>query len=132
MVRVFIRVFIRISAYNSRMKTNPFDRDEGLSRTLQEWKVAGTLPPRFQEEVWRRIERAQPSPALPFWKSLWGLIDSTLHAPRFACVYLAVLLLLGGGFGLWQGTQEQDRFDRTMAVRYVASVDPYHMDMGQR
>jgi hypothetical protein len=47
------------------MNTNqPKHEDEPLRALLKEWKAKPSLPPRFQEQVWRRIEQAEAEPMI--------------------------------------------------------------------
>ena len=46
------------------MKNNePGNHDDALRNVLKEWRTDASLPPRFQEAVWRRIEQAERTPA---------------------------------------------------------------------
>src|SRR5436189_6392115 len=81
------------------MKTNePGNHDEALRKVLKEWRTNAALPPRFQEAVWRRIERAEPAPA-PTAPSVWAVIahwiETVLPRPALAIAYVAVLLSVG-------------------------------------
>jgi hypothetical protein len=84
------------------------------------------LPPRFQEQVWHRVARAEAQ-VEPSWRSLlWRFLEAGLTRPRVAYVYIAVFLGLGLGMGAWAAQRENDRLDATLGSRYVQSVDPYH------
>jgi len=45
------------------MKMNKPTDDPSLDALLQEWQVKPSLPPRFSEQVWRRIGSAETAPA---------------------------------------------------------------------
>lgn len=105
------------------MNTEPSTPDDpSLHRLLQTARPAPALPPRFQEGVWRRIERATvPAPAVPLtWLERWL---QTVLSPRIAFVALAVVLLGGGVAGAANGASQARELAR---LRYVATVSPAH------
>jgi len=101
------------------------ENNEPLRKSLQLWKVSNTLPPRFQERVWRRIARSQTEAAQPWWAGLVGWFDAALPRPAVATSYLAMLVLLGLVAGWHQAKEVKTRLDSQMGVRYVQAVDPY-------
>jgi hypothetical protein len=109
------------------MKSNKPNDDAPLRALLQEWKPQSSLPPRFLEQVWRRIERAETSPApsisLPTVLANW--IATLLPRPALATAYVAVLLVIGASVGWSQARQETARVTSNLSARYVQSVDPY-------
>lgn len=111
------------------MKNNkPSKSDEALSELLKEWRTDATLPPRFQESVWRRIELAeQPSPsATPSaWTVVAHWIGTMLPRPALAVSYVAVLLAVGLTVGWTQGKQQSARVKGELGERYVRVLDPY-------
>src|SRR6266516_2974036 len=67
------------------MKTNePGNHDEALRKVLKEWRTDASLPPRFQEGVWRRIERAQAPAAPSVWATIAHWIGTVLPRPALA------------------------------------------------
>ena len=64
---------------------NPIPSDEQLRQNLQQWKVKATLPPRFQEGVWRRIEHDEAR--VPAWKLLFQRLNAALARPALATGY---------------------------------------------
>ena len=110
------------------MKTNnPLNEDEALRTLLREWKVETTLPPRFQERVWRRIERedARPATTVSAWALLKNWIANVLPRPALATAYVSVLLAAGAGVGWTQARNESSRVNSQLSTRYVQTVDPY-------
>ncbi len=111
------------------MSANPDpENDDALNKVLRQWKFDAPLPPRFQEQVWQRIEKseagAEPSP----WVGLWRLIEVVLPRPRFAYAYLAILLVTGVAAGSVAAQIKTNRLDSELSVRYVQSIDPYRVD----
>jgi hypothetical protein len=99
---------------NDEMKTE----DPKLSALLRESRATSALPPRFQQNVWRRIEDAEaPAKSESWLDSLAALI----LRPRLALATLAVLVFAGGLLGAYDGSQTA-RHDAQ--ARYVASVVP--------
>jgi hypothetical protein len=92
--------------------------DEKLNAMLRESRVSPSLPPRFQENVWRRIEDAEAPAKSATW--LDAFIAIVLR-PRFAYATIAVLMLVGILLGAYQGAQVANH---DAEARYVASVAP--------
>jgi hypothetical protein len=92
--------------------------DTKLSALLHQGRVSPSLPPRFQENVWRRIEDAQ-APVKP--ESWLDAFAALVLRPRFAYATVAALMLAGVLLGAHQGAQiaKQDA-----QARYVAMVAP--------
>lgn len=101
--------------------------DEGLSKILSEWRIDFSLPAGFQNEVWRRIARAQP--VHPSDSSIWGVLTdwlaTRLPRPMFASTYVGILLAIGIGAGWTQGRQDNARVKDELGRRYVHVLDPY-------
>ena len=91
--------------------------DAKLSGLLRESRVSPALPPRFQENVWRRIEDAE-APASGSW--LEALVALILR-PRFAYATVAALMFAGILLGAYSGAQTARHDAET---RYVESVAP--------
>jgi hypothetical protein len=90
--------------------------DQKLSALLKGAKPSPSLPPRFRENVWRRIEH---TPARqPNW--LDALAAMVLR-PRIAWATALVLLVSGMLLGVHQGGQAARQADLT---RYLAAVAP--------
>lgn len=110
------------------MKTNPSPAgDEPLRATLREWKVATPLPPRFQEQVWQRIARAETPVSAKPWELLQQWLDSVLLRPALATAYVAALVFAGLGAGYWQASESTARAAEAARAGYVQAVDPFQM-----
>ena len=109
------------------MKTNKPNDDAPVDTLLHEWKVKPSLPPRFNEQVWRRIERAEtaPAPSVSLATVFANWIATMLPRPALATAYVAVLLVIGAGVGWSQARQETARVSSDLSARYVQAVDPY-------
>ena len=104
------------------------DNDERLRGVLREWVVDAPLPPRFQEQVWQRITRAETPPAPTPGAWLWRLVEGVLPRPGFAFAYLSVLLVFGLAAGAVAAQIKTSRLNSELSLRYVQSVDPYRAD----
>jgi len=106
---------------------NPNGEDTPLDALLQEWKPKPSLPPRFQERVWRRIERAEtaPAPAVSRAQLFAAWLSTKLPRPALATAYVALLLVLGATVGWSQARQENARVTTELGARYAQAVDPY-------
>ena len=99
-------------------ENNLHPADPQISALLRESRVSPSLPPRFQQNVWRRIEDAE-APAKP--ASWLDALAAMILRPRFAVAAAAVLLLAGVSAGTLEGRQVA-RHDAQMT--YLASVAP--------
>ena len=99
--------------------------DDGLGKVLREWRVQAELPPRFQESVWKRIERGEsPAPA-PFWSVIAQWFATVLPRPAVALAYVAVVVALGATAGWAQARQESAQVRDQLGERYIHVLDPY-------
>ncbi len=103
--------------------------DEQLSSVLRGWVVERSLPPGFQEQVWRRIERAEVRPRPSIWATVSGWLDTALPRPRVALSYIAALLLLGVAAGSLSAQVKNSKLNAALSERYVQSIDPYYSDL---
>jgi hypothetical protein len=92
--------------------------DPQVSALLRQARLSPALPPRFPENVWRRIGDAQ-APATP--ASWLDLLAGLIFRPRFALAAAAVMLLAGVLAGTVQGRQAARQEAR---MNYLASVAP--------
>lgn len=105
------------------------ENPEQVRKILREWRVTTSLPPRFTENVWRRIENAEreitPAARTTAWAVISAWITSALPRPAFAVAYVSVLLVAGLLAGYWHAQSDRTNWDKTLASRYVQSVDPF-------
>jgi hypothetical protein len=99
-------------------ENNQFSEDPQVSTLLRQARVSPVLPPRFQQNVWRRIEDAEAPAKSVTWLDT---LASFILRPRFAVAAAAMLLLAGVLAGTLQG-REVARHDAQM--NYLASVAP--------
>ena len=92
--------------------------DTKLSALLRASRTSPSLPPRFQENVWRRIEDAEAPEKSESWLDTFVAL---ILRPRFAFATAAILVFAGVLLGAREGAQTA-RHDAQM--RYVASVAP--------
>lgn len=92
--------------------------DQKLSALLRQSRVTPSLPPRFQENVWRRVEDAEARAKSVSWLDVFAVL---VLRPRFTYATVAALVLAGVLLGARQGTQ-QARQDSQ--ARYIALVAP--------
>lgn len=109
------------------MNTQKPDDEKRLDAVLRSWKMGSSLPPRFGEQVWRRIERVEtvsaPKVSLAMLAANW--IATRLPRPAFAMAYVTLLLAIGASVGWRQARQETTRITGDLSARYVQAVDPY-------
>ena len=107
------------AAFQLMKENNIHPDDAAFSALLRQARVSPSLSPRFQQNVWRRIEDAEAPEKSATW--LEALANLILR-PRFA-VTAATALLLAGVFA---GTLEGRQVVRHEAqMNYLASVAPH-------
>lgn len=100
------------------MKPTNLEPDNArLGTLLRESRPAPSLPPRFQENVWKRIEQADTKSAANWLDVLAGW----LLRPRLAVAVVAVLVVTGLGLG-WNNGERLARNDAQ--ARYLSAVAP--------
>ena len=94
--------------------------DDQLRRALREADIAPALPPRFQDEVWRRIEKQTGAVAA---KMDWlDRLASYVIRPQFVTAGLSLVLMAGIFLGV---TQVEKSASEDSRARYLAKVDPW-------
>ena len=100
------------------MKENMNLSDTKFCEVLRAVRLSPPLPPRFRENVWRRIEEAEA----PVKSGSWlDALAALVLRPRFAYATVASLVLMGFLLGTYQGTQT---VKQTEQARYLAAVAP--------
>lgn len=107
------------------MKTNPPPDGNPPDKLLGHWRVQTPLPPRFQEQVWRRIADAGAVGGITPWAAWRNWLQLAFARPAVAVSCALLLALLGAGTGLWQARQKTAHLDDALGASYVQSVDPY-------
>lgn len=98
--------------------------DAVLDAVLKRWQPEETVPPRFEERVWKRIARNEVVRTSP-WALFWQEIAAGLAKPSLAAVYLAVLLMTGLAGGYYHARLAESHTLEDLSTRYVQMVDPY-------
>ena len=108
------------------MKNEPANdpNKDPLASVLKQWRMDAPLPPRFQQQVWNRIERNTAEP-VALWPLAVAWLRSSIARPALAVAYALVLLFLGMTGGALQAQRDNARIASTIEARYVQSVDPY-------
>ena len=102
-------------------KENINPADAKLSALLRESRLAPALPPRFQENVWRRIESAElPVPSKPGLSWLDALATLVLR-PRFALATATMLVVAGALLGVRAGDVAANH---AAQAQYLTAVAP--------
>lgn len=105
--------------------SGPEQSDPALRGVLKEWSVTVSLPPGFQEAVWRRIHSTQEHATPSIISSIAHWIRIVAARPALAAAYVALLLAIGMTAGWSQGRQESERIKGKLSERYVRLLDPY-------
>ena len=100
------------------MKENMNPSDIKFREVLRAARPSPSLPPRFQENVWRRIEDAEAPAKSGSWLDAFAAL---VLRPRFAYATVATLMLAGVLLGTYHGVQNAKQ---TGQARYLAAVAP--------
>ena len=92
--------------------------DTRFREVLRAARPSPSLPPRFQENVWRRIEDAEAPAKSGSWLDT---LAALVLRPRFAYVTVATLMMAGLLLGTFQDAQTVKHAEQT---RYLAAVAP--------
>jgi hypothetical protein len=103
---------------------SPRPPEDPLHRLLAEWRVEASLPPRFQEQVWRRIEAVE-APTTTVWAVFRRWLEAAFARPRLAVAYVAVWISLGLVLGFHQGQTHSSRVEERLAASYIQSIAPW-------
>jgi hypothetical protein len=108
------------------MKMEQSNQQDGqLHQALQAWKVQAALPPRFQEGVWQRIERAESETPRPAWLEMFRFLTSLVNRPALAVSYVTVLIIIGLVAGYVEASAANAHTGQMLSARYVQTLDPY-------
>lgn len=102
------------------------ENDEHLRTALRKWEVDAVLPPRFQEQVWKRISREE-SKASNFWPIFSRWVEKAFSRPALAFSYVVILLLIGLATGLMRAQSRSTAAKAQWRAAYVQAVDPYQV-----
>ena len=99
--------------------------DEQLHSLLREWKVGAEPHPRFSDNVWRRIARAESaaSPWISRWREWMGLPARTAGL-AWGAAAAAIITAGAAWFGYVSAAPDAAT---PSASSYLVSVDPYRM-----
>lgn len=104
----------------------PSVNQDSLSDLLQEWRIGAELPPRFEEQVWRRIiNEEELLQEAGRWVRFRGALEMLFTRPAFATACVIAFLLSGTVAGWLQGQRDVARLNDALGQRYVQLVDPY-------
>lgn len=92
--------------------------DTSLRDLLRSTRPSPTLPLRFQDNVWRRIERSEASVKSGSWLDA---LAALILRPRFALTTATALVLAGTLLGMYEGNAVANQ---TAQAKYLAAVAP--------
>ena len=97
-----------------------------MDKVLRRWTVNTPLPPRFQEQVWRRIQGAETRRASALWGPIQRWLESVLPRPKMALTYVTTLMVFGMAAGSVTAQIRTSRVEASLGARYLQAVDPYY------
>ena len=95
--------------------------DAKLSALLREARGTPALPPRFQENVWRRIEDSEAPVLFKPGLSWLDALAALMLRPRFALATAAALVVAGALLGVREGNVAANQ---AAQAQYLAAVAP--------
>ena len=101
------------------------NNDPQLRELLRAALPEARIPHRFGAEVWQRIEVRSKTPAIRWWARLFESVTATLVRPAFASLALLIAVGGGAGFATLHAAEVNENARTELAVRHVATVDPY-------
>jgi hypothetical protein len=104
---------------------NSTENDALLSKTLRQWEIKDSLPPRFREQVWQRIARREAQAPESLWIPLANWVAGLMARPSLAVSYVTLLLLTGLFAGYLHARADSARMSEQLGARYVQMLDPY-------
>lgn len=111
----------RLARRNAMKEDDLNPHDAPLGTLLREARVTPSLAPRFQENVWKRIERAEKLETAPARAGWLDALATRILRPQLAFAVATVLVLMGVSLGWNSG----ERLARSEAqARYLAVVAP--------
>ena len=99
--------------------------DPQLRELLRAALPEAQVPNRFGAEVWQRIGARSQTPANRWWARLFESVTATLVRPAFASLALLIAVGGGAGFATLHAAEVNENARTELAVRHVATVDPY-------
>lgn len=95
--------------------------DSNLRKLLREARPSPSLPPGFQNAVWRRIERAEPAHETTSLAAWLDQCVAWVLRPRWVLASVAAVLLIGGAVGVMDGSGASKQ---AAQMRYLSAVSP--------
>jgi hypothetical protein len=103
------------------MKENMNPDDAKLGALLRASRVTLALPPRFQENVWRRTADAEAPVPSTSWLSWLDTLAALVLRPRWALATAAGLVVAGALLGAHEGNLAANQ---AAQAQYLAAVAP--------
>ena len=117
------RTVASAAAFAQMNSPQPNTDDSKLRALLREAHPSPELPPRFQEGVWQRLERAGRRHQETASVGLIERLVRGLFRPAFATGGLVAAMFAG----VWLGVREgETRLRRVEQSHYVAAVSPFY------
>ena len=107
------------------------DQDPQLAGVLRSWRHEPPAAPRFNAEVWGRIDASRATPPAVAAFLARGLGIPAQHfrwaLPLLVSLMLVTAAVVGAGVGAEQNSQAANEANERMAAAYVRAIDPLQM-----
>jgi hypothetical protein len=110
--------------YESMNADSERDKDP-VRQALREWRIKAPVPPRFQEQVWRCIEKQESMAPHGYWLGLQRLAAQLFARRAWVTGYVGVALVAGLSLGYWRADEQVGSLNARLGHQYIQSVDPY-------
>lgn len=114
---------VMTAAFPHMNSPHPNANDPKLRALLREAHPSPDLPPRFQEGVWQRLERAGWRRQESVSNTWIAALVRMMFRPAYATIGLVAVMVAGVWLGVRDGETQLHRAEK---ARYVAAVSPFH------
>ena len=99
--------------------------DSQLRELLRTSLPEAQVPGRFNADVWQRIQARSAASADRWWMRAFALASGMFTRPAFAAVALLISVGAGAGAATLQAAELNERSRSELALRHIATLDPY-------
>ena len=99
--------------------------DSQLRELLRASLPEAQVPDRFKAEVWQRIQARSAASADRWWVRFFAFASGIFTRPAFAAVALLISVGAGAGVATLKAADSNERGRSELALRHIATLDPY-------
>ena len=99
--------------------------DSQLRELLRASLPEADVSSRFNADVWQRIQARSAASANRGWARWFEWVAGLFSRPAFAAVALMLAVCAGAGAATLQAAESNERGRSELALRHLATLDPY-------